>query len=237
MLKSRLARALALALLLFTLPAAALLARQAPPAPLSGTIYDTAGGVMPGVAVTLVDAAGLRRSVTSNSSGRFDFPAVAPGMYVLETKLAGFGSLRQELDLSPARNRDVAVTLQVGQLQETVSIRGRRAGQDPQAQLPSAARPVRVGGVVQAPLKVLDERPVYPATMRDAGLSGVVPIEAVIGRDGSVSAVRVMSAQVHPDFAIAAADAVRKWRYSPTLLNGVPVEVVMTVTVQFDLER
>jgi len=71
--------------------------------------------------------------------------------------------------------------------------------------------------------------------MRDAGLEGIVPIEAVIGPDGSVTSVRVVSAQVHPDFAIAAVDAVRQWRFTPTLLNGSPVEVVMTVTVQFGL--
>ena len=56
------------------------------------------------------------------------------------------------------------------------------------------------------------------------------------GGDGTVSAVRVLSAQVHPDFAIAAVDAVRQWRFTPTLLNGEPVEVVMTVSVRFDLE-
>ena len=73
--------------------------------------------------------------------------------------------------------------------------------------------------------------------MREAGLTGVVPIEAVIGKDGSVLAVRVLSAQVHPDFALAAADAVRQWRFEPTLLNGEPVEVVMNVTVTFSLSE
>jgi protein TonB len=73
--------------------------------------------------------------------------------------------------------------------------------------------------------------------MREAGREGVVPIEAIIGPDGSVASVRVLSAEVHPDFAIAAADAVRQWKFTPTLLNGVPVEVVMTVKVQFNLEN
>ena len=58
----------------------------------------------------------------------------------------------------------------------------------------------------------------------------------IIGRDGVVLSVRVLSAQIHPDFAIAAVDAVRQWRFTPTLLNGSPVEVVMTVSVRFDLE-
>jgi protein TonB len=73
--------------------------------------------------------------------------------------------------------------------------------------------------------------------MAEAGLSGVVPLEAVIGHDGSVSVVRVLSAQVHPDLALAAADAVRQWQFRPTLLNGRPVEVIMSVSVTFDLQR
>ena len=71
--------------------------------------------------------------------------------------------------------------------------------------------------------------------MRDAGREGVVPIEAIIGRDGSVTSLRVVTAQVHPDFAMAALDAVRQWRFDPTLLNGEPVEVVMAVSVTFSL--
>jgi protein TonB len=72
--------------------------------------------------------------------------------------------------------------------------------------------------------------------MREAGLSGQVPIEAMIGRDGTVRSVRVLSAQVHPDFATAAVDAVRQWLFTPTLLNGQAVEVVMRVSITFDLE-
>jgi protein TonB len=81
----------------------------------------------------------------------------------------------------------------------------------------------------------VDVKPVYPEPMRDAGLEGVVPIEAVIGTDGSVTAVRVVSAQVHPDFARAAVAAVRQWQFTPTLLNGTAVEIVMTVKVEFRL--
>ncbi|NUR54966.1 MAG: energy transducer TonB, partial [Acidobacteria bacterium] len=99
----------------------------------------------------------------------------------------------------------------------------------------AAAAPVRVGGNIRAPRKLHDVRPVYPASMRDAGREGVVPLEAIIGRDGTVTSVRVVSAQVHPDFAAAAMDAVREWRFAPTLLNGEPVEVVMTVSVSFKL--
>ena len=230
--------ALGVVLLLVTLPVAAARARQAGPAPLAGTIYDVTGAVMPGVEVVLVDANQITQVVTSDAGGRFEFPPVAPGKYVLEATLRGFRSLRHELELREARDWNRAVTLQVGDLMETISVRASRVTA-PAPQAPSGtgpAAPVRVGGNVRAPLKEVDVRPVYPPAMRQAGLTGVVPIEAIIGRDGRVSSVRVLSAQVHPDLAIAAADAVRQWRFTPTLLNGVAVEVVMTVSVGFDLE-
>ena len=222
-------------LLLVTLPVAGLRAGQAGPAPLSGTIYDVTGGVLPGAEVTLVDANEATSVATSDASGRFEFPSIGPGRYVLSFALPGFRVLRHEFELRDARDWDRAFTLQVGELRETVTIRETRV----LAATPQPAvrpQPIRVGGNIRAPRKELDVRPVYPAAMREAGLTGVVPIEAVIGSDGTVSSVRVLSAQVHPDFAIAAVDAVRQWRFTPTLLNGVPVEVVMTVSVRFDLE-
>ena len=228
---------LAILLLLAALPVGVVRARQAGPAPLTGTIYDVTGGVMPGVEVALIDANQNRWAVTSRGTGRFELPSVGPGSYVLEATLPGFRALRQEFELREARDWDRAVTLQVGELKETITIRESRLSAPAQpAPTRPGSQPIRVGGNVRAPRKVLDARPVYPQSMRQAGLTGVVPVEAIIGRDGMVSSVRVLSAQVHPDFAIAAVDAVRQWRFSPTLLNGVAVEVVMTVSVRFDLQ-
>jgi TonB family protein len=225
--------ALAVLLLLVALPVAAVRARQAGPAPLTGTIYDVTGAVLPGVEVTLVDANEITQVVTSNASGRFEFPPVVAGKYTLHVALPGFRTLRQVLELRDGHDWDRVVMLQVGEVQETVTVRESRVGAPQGA---ASRQPVRIGGNIKPPLKVKDVRPTYPASMREAGLTGVVPIEAIIGVDGTVSSVRVISAQVHPDFAIAAIDAVRQWRFTPTLLNGRPVEVVMTVSVRFDLE-
>jgi TonB family protein len=233
---SRRALGITAALILgITLTTAALRAGQNAPLPLTGSIYDASGAVVPGVQVTLEGAEESRWHATTDATGRFEFPPVQPGRYMLEASLAGFRPLRQELDLHNAPDWDRAITLQVGALRETVMVRERRvAGPQPLLQ-PQRAVPVRVGGNIRAPRKVSHVNPVYPATMRDAGREGVVPIEAVIGRDGTVLSVRVLSAQVHPDFAMAAVDAVRQWQFEPTLLNGVPVEVVMTVSVEFSL--
>ena len=77
--------------------------------------------------------------------------------------------------------------------------------------------------------------PLYPQSMREAGIEGTVPLEARIDRRGNVASLRVLSAQIHPDLARAAMEAVQQWRFSPTLLNGEPVEIVMTVSIEFQL--
>jgi TonB family protein len=95
--------------------------------------------------------------------------------------------------------------------------------------------PVRVGGGIREPRKILDVRPVYPEAARLAGISGVVILEAVIDQEGMPVNLRVLRSI--PDLDQAAINAVRQWRYTPTLLNGVPVAVVMTTTVNFTLQQ
>ena len=93
--------------------------------------------------------------------------------------------------------------------------------------------PVRVGGNVKAPTQLSKVNPVYPAEAMAAGVSGVVILEAVIGVDGRVNDAKVLRSI--PQLDEAAVNAVRQWVYTPTLLNGVPVPVIMTVTVTFSL--
>jgi protein TonB len=92
---------------------------------------------------------------------------------------------------------------------------------------------VRVGGDIRPPRKVMDVAPVYPPLARAAGVQGLVILEAVIGEDGGVRDVRVLRSA--PLLDQAAMEAVRQWRFTPTLLNGEPVPVVMTITVAFKL--
>jgi periplasmic protein TonB len=93
--------------------------------------------------------------------------------------------------------------------------------------------PIRVGSVVRAPQKVHHVAPSYPAIAQQAKIGGVVILEALIAEDGSVRDVKVLKSV--PLLDAAATDAVRQWRFTPTLLNGVPVQVIMTVTVTFTL--
>ena len=91
--------------------------------------------------------------------------------------------------------------------------------------------PVRVGGRIKAPKKIKDVKPVYPAIAQSARVAGVVTIEATIGPDGKVIDAKVVRSI--PLLDQAALDAVRQWEYTPTLLNGVPVPVLVTVTINF----
>jgi TonB family protein len=163
------------------------------------------------------------------------FDGVVPGDYTLEASIPGFRTLRTPFTLAAARDWRRAVTLQVGDLQETVSVKARRPSTPTAARASGVVEPFRVGGNIRAPKKLNHIAPDYPQAMRDAGLEGIVPMEALIAKDGTVSSVRLLSAQVHPEFARAAEDAVRQWRFSPTLLNGEAVEVRMTVSVRFSL--
>lgn len=224
-------------ILVVALSSAALVARQLAPAALSGSVYDSTGGVLPEVMLTLEDAAGHVQPVVSDAAGGFTFPGVPPGRYLIEASIAGFRPLRTEFELRNTRDWDRAITLQVGQVSETINVTAARTAAPPPPSQPQGPRRLRVGGNIRTPRKELDVRPVYPPAMRAAGREGLVPIEAIIGADGSVTSVRVLSAQVHPDFAIAAVDAVRQWRFTPTLLNGAPVDIVMTVTVSFSLSE
>jgi TonB family protein len=91
--------------------------------------------------------------------------------------------------------------------------------------------PLRIGGQIKTPIKVKDVKPVYPAIARSAGVTGAVTIEATLGPDGKVMDAKVVHSI--PLLDQAALDAVRQWEYTPTLLNGVPVPVVMNVTINF----
>jgi protein TonB len=94
--------------------------------------------------------------------------------------------------------------------------------------------PVRVGGHIKTPAKVRDVRPVYPPVAEQARVQGVVIVEAVIGPDGRVASTRILRSI--PLLDEAALDAVRQWEFTPTFIDGVAVNVIMTLTVNFTLQ-
>lgn len=103
-----------------------------------------------------------------------------------------------------------------------------------QAALGSDPIPIRAGGAVAPPKKVHDVKPIYPQAAKDQQIQGVVILDSTIGVDGSVTDVVIVKSV--PGLDDAAADAVRQWRFTPTLVNGSPVPVIVTMTVSFTLK-
>jgi beta-lactamase regulating signal transducer with metallopeptidase domain len=231
------------ALLVIALPIA--LFAQARFSTLTGSVTDPSGGLLPGVTVVAVDTTrDARHEVKTNRSGEFEIIGLPDGPLVLEATLPGFQKFQQKLTLD-GQDVNRSITLRVGSLQETITVtrggvppsfEGRRFSPKPaDCNAAAAGRGgaatgmLRIGGQIRQPAKIRHVSPVYP----EGSSSGVVILEAVIGPDGLVSDSTVLRTPA-PALALAAENAVRQWEFTPTLLNCVPVPVIMTVTVDFN---
>jgi protein TonB len=94
---------------------------------------------------------------------------------------------------------------------------------------------VRVAQLPEPPRKIIDVRPVYPEIARTARVEGTVILESVLDTSGNVTQLRVVRSV--PLLDQAALNAVRQWKYSPTLYGGRPVSVLMTITIRFTLNQ
>jgi protein TonB len=94
---------------------------------------------------------------------------------------------------------------------------------------------IRVGGNVQQAKLVRQPKPVYPPLAKQARISGVVRLNAIISKDGTIQNLQVISG--HPLLVPSALEAVKQWVYQPTLLNGEAVEVVTQIDVNFTLSQ
>src|SRR6267154_1132455 len=108
------------------------------------------------------------------------------------------------------------------------------AGGGPPPPKPAQSR-IRQGGAVTAASLINRVNPVYPPLARQTRVAGTVRLHAIISKQGTVQQLEVLSG--HPLLVQSALDAVRQWRYRPTLLNGEPVEVDTTIDVIFSLNQ
>ncbi len=98
---------------------------------------------------------------------------------------------------------------------------------------PPPPQRIRVGGAVQKARLLRQVQPQYPPLARQARIQGTVKLTAVIAKDGTIQELKVLNG--HPLLIPAALQAVKQWRYKPTLLNGQAVEVVTQIDVNFTL--
>ena len=114
---------------------------------------------------------------------------------------------------------------------------GSRAPSHREAAKPAKpnSAPMMQGATVQAAKLINKVQPVYPDVAREERLGGTVRLHAIIATDGSVRILRVVSGRC--SLSRAAVDAVRKWRYAPTLINGEPVEADTTIDAIFEIRK
>ena len=215
-------------------PLAALHAQSSGAASLSGSVYDPRGAVIPDATVLLRNLKGSNEEIAqSNAAGQYEFRGIPAGSYAVEARVPGFARLQQpDITLTDGATVHLNLTLRLGEVNENVQVLGR--GRRPVTNGPPQR--IRVGGNVQATRLVSKVQPVYPPDAEAAGVEGTVLLRAVISNEGSLLSTTILNTSIDPRLSKAATDAVSQWKYQPTLLNGEPVEVTTTISVNFRLQ-
>ena len=238
---SRLRRA-ALAMLLagITIPITAATATTAG-AP-SGVLRDPSGRVLPGATVRLsaIGSDAVHETQT-DSTGTFRFGEIADGDYMMSARLPGFLGARTRVRVN-ASTPPLDMTVQVGTLKETVTVKAgdvvtpfvpRNVPAKPACGANAArGNSTDVGGNLRPPFKLKHVVPRYKSEWASAGLTGSVLLQAVIGSDGKMRDIEVVS-PVNAELEEEAVNAVSQWEFSSTCLNGEAIDVRMFVTVAF----
>jgi len=211
---------------------------QSPTAIFSGTVTDPSGAPLPDTTITLTHGdTTTGRAVPTDQAGYFEFTGLPPGEYALEARATGFKTVEDKIELRAGDSVRRDMRLNIGVVQESITV-GASPGPSMRSADPSKIRSLvdkMRGQRLQPPLKVKDVRPEYSQTLRDAGIEGTVVLEGHIATDGSVTGIRVVSAE-HQELVAAARDAASQWKFEPTRLWGTPVETVMTMTFNFKRE-
>jgi TonB family protein len=211
-------------------------AQQAGSAKLAGTVYDASKAAVPDATVVVSSTESKTQEITiSGAAGEYEFRVLPVGRYSIEARKSGFQVFKQQTLLTANESGRLDIVLDVGEVSERVEVVAKAPPAASPNTGPSPPRRIRVGGNVQATKLVHQANPVYPERARAQGVQGIVLLEAVISKEGTIRAIRVVNKLADPELVDAAVEAVKNWRYEPTLLNGQPIEVVTTITVNFRL--
>lgn len=206
---------------------------------LSGVVRDPSGAVVPRARITILFADNSRKEVVwTNPAGEFTAAPLPDGDYVVSVEKPGFAALRLAgIPVGPGRDGRLELTLQAGSVRETINVVGEGTPAVKPATGTGVPGRIRVGGNLQATKMVQQVRPVYPAECKAQGVQGTVVLRAVIGKDGSILNLEPLNKLVDERLVQSALDAVAKWKYQPTLLNGNPVEVVTEIEINYTLAQ
>jgi TonB family protein len=199
-------------------------------AQMRGTVRDMVG-VIPGAKVVLKGTSDY--TFESGPDGAYSVAGVPEGVYTIEVLKPGYARLTvgsRKVEAGKTARADFYLSL--GKIQETLTVDGGKAG----AAVGGTGVPgrIRVSGNVQAAKVLKMVRPLYPAEAKAAGVQGTVRMQAIINREGDVADLTLLMAP-SAELARSAMEAVGQWKYSPTLLNGNPVEIQTVVDVNYTL--
>jgi len=204
----------------------------------TGVVRDASGAAVPKARVDLTSKVGgeeVREVVYTNEGGELTLDHMPDGAYDITVAKPGFALLTQaNLLFESGKTQPVELTLNEGQIRERLSVVGSGVPANPPTASGEPTR-IRVGGKVQAAKLVTQVRPQYPMAAKAEGVDGTVLLRAIIGTDGAVINLETMNRAVDARLVEAAKRAVSQWRYSPTLLNGKPIEVITVVEINFTL--
>jgi TonB family protein len=210
---------------------------------LRGVINDPSGARLPDAKISVIQAPKgpvhdtvVAATTKSGADGSYELQ-VAPGTWIFMVEVPGMAQLARRIQVDDKQASFIRdYTLNIGQINETVSVAGTRPANLPKP-APQAAKPqrIRVGGNVQAANLLRKVNPEYPRDLQNQGVEGTVELEAVISREGNILNLHPRTKNVNEGLIQSAMNAVNTWQYKPTLLNGEPVEVVTTITVRFYL--
>ncbi len=205
---------------------------------ISGTVKDPSGATVPKAKVVVSFTDSSRREVGyTNDVGEFTLAPIPDGTYDVSVAKPGFALLLLKgIPVVKGESAPLQIILQTGKVMETVNVTGTGTPQPVPAPAPNAEpKRVQVGGNVQAVKLLQRARPSYPPECKAAGIQGSVLFRAVISKEGAILNLTQINEIVDRRLVDAAAEAVKQWKYQPTLLNGNPVEVITEIEVNFTL--
>ncbi len=199
---------------------------------LSGSVQDAGGARIPRAIVLIVDSAsGNTEATTTSANGSYRIHGLAPApAYRIDVSARGFAIHKQKVDLTV--DKHLEITLEVSPIQEMIVVSGSRpALESPTFRMSG----IRVGGNVEKAKLIHHVPPIYGMDVQREGVEGTVLLEAVISKQGEPLGLKPINTVVDRRLVTAAMEAVLKWRYHPTLLNGQPIEALTTISVAFQL--
>jgi TonB family protein len=193
----------------------------------------TIGDLPPGLLADLMSATGCQPKGRTIAIAEIGYDRDARPLRVRIASQGGTAACQRAMNA--ALSLDVAARVDPGPTTEVVLVRlDEGIPSCHESQATAKARPSRVGGRIQEPRKTKTVPPIYPSIAKGKRIQGLVVVQAVIEPTGCVASVELLQgANIHLDMEAVA--TVAAWRYTPTLLDGVAVPVLMTVTVNFKL--